>query len=57
MKKDVTLIKLTMSYRQFRGGMLTTYQILNGFIDVDITELFNLSTSTQTRGYSMLRYA
>ena len=29
-----------LSYRQFRGDMLTTYQMLNGFVDVDITEFF-----------------
>jgi len=41
----------SLSYRQFRGDMLITYQILNGFVDVDVTKFFDLSTTTHTRGH------
>ena len=30
----------SLSYRQFRGDTLTTFQILNGFVDLDATEFF-----------------
>ena len=41
----------SLSYQQFRGDMLSTYQILNGFVDVDGTKFFDLSTTTHTRGH------
>jgi len=40
----------SLSYQQFRGDMLTTF--LNGFVDLDATEFFDLSTTTHTRGHS-----
>jgi len=42
----------TLSYRQIRGEMLITFQILNGFMDLDATEFFDLSTTTHTKGHS-----
>jgi len=42
----------SLSYWQFRGDMLTTFQILNGFVDLDAAEFFYLSTTTHTRGHS-----
>ena len=46
----------SLSYRQFRGDMLTSYQTLNGLIDVDATKFFDLSTTTHTRGHSCKLY-
>jgi len=31
--------------------MLTTFQIVNGFVDLDATEFFDLSTTTHTKGH------
>jgi len=46
----------SLSYRQFRGDMLTTFQILNGYVDLDATEFFDLSTITHTRGHPYKLY-
>ena len=32
--------------------MLTTFHILNGFVDLDATKFFDLLTTTHTRGLS-----
>ena len=42
----------SLSYWQFRSDMLTTFQILNGFVDLDVSEFFDLFTTTHTRGHS-----
>ena len=44
----------SLSYWQFRGDMLTTYQKLNGFVDVDITKFFDLSTTMHTYQGSLM---
>jgi len=36
--------------------MLTTFQILNGFVDLDSSEIFDFSTTTYTRGHSYKLY-
>ena len=49
----------SLSYWQFRGDMLTSYQKLNGFVDAEVTILnflIYVSTITNTRGHSCRLY-
>ena len=46
----------SLSHRQFRGDMLTTFQILKGFVDVNFKDFFEYSPLSSTRGHSYKLY-
>ena len=43
----------SLSYRRKRGDMIALYQILQGHIDLNISDHFNFPTYTSTRGHMM----
>ena len=41
----------TLKQRRARGDMIMVYKILHGYININVSELFDLNTSSRTRGH------
>ena len=42
----------TLNYRRLRGDMIEVFKFINGIHDMDVTETYELSNITYTRGNS-----